>query len=429
MYKKRSGRILPYVIVYIFLLLIFVKIEAYAIETNPSYVLLYDNLYGYGEQNSDILQLYIKLKSNDQDVLLLQIDQLNENKIKKDANIIVISSSFDSKEKYNDILDNLSALGLKSYNEKSIYLNQTTSHKGLLIGIDEVYPFSDLNKLMDISEGLNDRGIEFIFTIMPVYENYELEAYDKFIEVLEYVHKKGGQIFIHYPVINKDATYDTDVKAGLDKAIGEYRKRGLDIRGITLSQDDLFMNTNAIQDLDVQFLLVTESKSKVDTNLDLYKISKEINKYIFVKGFDINSFSIFSYKNTDYSSYRNLVYLTIDDDVKKLDELLEYLYSEKIPIKDFKVEEYADRLNKINDTKDEETSVSDNKKTELDKFKEEELKKIKGENLDKDQKNVQGYDLSKVVNLGIKIAFVIILVLIVQVIIGRRYDNKKFFKK
>ncbi|WP_432402853.1 DUF2334 domain-containing protein [Wukongibacter sp. M2B1] len=426
MYKKGIERILTCLIAYIFLLSIFLEIEVQAVEVNNSYVLLYDNLYGYGEQTSDTLQLYIKLKSNNQYVRLLQIDDISEDKIEKDAKIILISSSFDSKEEYNETLEYLKSLGLKSYDERKIYSDKVFIQKGLMIGINEVYPFSDLNKLMDISENLNDRGIEFICTIMPVYENYELEAYEKFIEVVKYINKRGGQIFVHYPVINEEVTYDTDPKAGLEKAIGEYRRRGLEIRGITLSEDKLLMNSKAIQDLNVQILLVTEPKAKVDVNLDLHQITKKIDKYILIKGDDITSFNIFLYKDNNCSN-GDLVYLTMNDDVKKLNELFNYLYSEKITIKDFKVKDYEKTLSNINATKSKEISISGNNKTQLDKFREEELKKIKGENIREDQKSVQAYDLSKPASIAIKIAFAIILLLIVQVIIARRYDNKKFF--
>ncbi|TCO69363.1 DUF2334 domain-containing protein [Marinisporobacter balticus] len=428
MCKKKYCLIFSYVIIYIFILLIFVKIEVSATAVNTRYVLLYDKLYGYAKQTSEILQLYMELKSNNQDVLLLQIDDLDEKKIEKDAKIIVISSSFDDKEKYKDTLDKLSVLGMKNHTEKSIHLNQSTKQKGLFLGIDEVYPFSDFNKLMDIAESLNDRGIEFICTIMPVYENYELEAYDKFIEVLKYVNKKGGCIFIHYPVINEDGTYDKDTKAGLEKAIDEYRRRGLEIRGIALSQDNLLENSKAIQDLDVQFLLITETKVKTDIHLDLFNISKEINRYIFIKSWDIDSFNIFSYNDLQ-SSNQDLVYFVIHDDVEKLDMLLKYLDSKKISIKDFKVEEYADILDRIKDDNGEETIIYNNNKTELDKFKEEELQKIRGENLNKEKENIQRYNMTNVVKKAFVIAFTIILVLMVQIIIAKRYDRKKNFKK
>lgn len=428
MYKKRMVAVF---IVYILLSLCFARVHTYAIEQNTSYLILYDNLYEYGKQTSDVFQLFFKLKSNQQDVRLIQIDQLNKNIIEKETQIIVMSSSFRSKEKYNDAIDDLNHLKLKYYDENSMVLNEPVGDEGLLIGINAVYPFSDLNKVMDISETLHDRGIKFVCTVMPVYENYEFEAFDKFIEVIKYVHKKGGQIFIHYPIINEAVTFDANPKPGLKKAIDEYRSRGIEIKGLTLSQNNVFMNWESIQDLNVQALIVTEPKTKVNINSDLIKASEEMEKYIIINGFDINSFNIFSYKSGNYLK-RDLLYLTINDDVKKLDELLAYAYVEKkIAIKDYKIEAeaYIKSHNDLKPAKNKENELLDSDEKQLEKFREKEMAKIRGERLDKPQRNIQRYDLSRIASIAIKIALLIIVALIIQIIIGRRYDYKKFFKK
>ena len=149
--KDRMKIVLPCFMILLLILAIFSKIDSYANEIHKSYLLVYDNLYDYGVKTSKVLKLYMELKLNHEKVRLLQIEHLDEYKSEKEKQVIVIASSFDSKEKYDDILDCFNQLSVITYDERSINMGQGTSSEGLFIGINQVYPFSDLNKLLTLS--------------------------------------------------------------------------------------------------------------------------------------------------------------------------------------------------------------------------------------------------------------------------------------
>jgi len=60
-------------------------------------------------------------------------------------------------------------------------------------------------------------------------------------------------------------------------------------------------------------------------------------------------------------------------------------------------------------------------------FKEEEMRKIRGENL-QEEESILGYDISRFVNKGIMIALILLVLLIVQVLAGRYFELKKYYK-
>ncbi len=418
MNRRKSRILIPCIILSFF---IFGTTIAEAGISGSKYVVVYDQLYQYGEATSQALELYRNLKSEGNNVLLLQTENMKTVEIEKGTGVIVIASSFGSMEQYKNTVD--------------YYKNQDYSvgfaprdKKGLLIGIDEIYPFSDLNKLIDLAENLNSRGIQFICNIMPVYENYEMEAFDHFIEALKYVQKMGGEFFIHYPIFNDQGAYDMDIRPGLERAVKEYRNRGLRIYGIALPSDALFMDAEAYQGLGVHFLLIEESGKKIDSELDLFKISKELDPYVLFNGINEDQFSFFKYRTSEDINQPDLVELSLEDDAKKIDEFLTGLNIEKINMKDFEPEAYNIRV-MSNDIKVDEKKADDNRKTELDQFKEEELKKIKGENLEQEQELKKEYDISRFGSISVKIVGIILLLLAVQVFVGRRYDYRKYFKK
>ncbi len=407
------------------ILFILCNITIVTAEKNPfNYVLVYDHLYNYAENSSNILRQYMELKSVGHDVLLVQIDNFDLKEIKEDSIILIAVSSFDSAEDYQQIL------GLKNYHVMTITNNQLISsgeklkNTGLMIAIDKVYPFSDLNKLMDIAELLHDRGIDFIVTIMPVYDNYQLEAFDTYLSVLSYVSKMGGHLFIHFPLENNDGTYNYDSGIGLKKTITEYRKQGLDIKGITLPEDKLFTTIREFEELNLPFILTTERESKINNSLDLQSVSIKLNRYIIINGININYFDFLFYKN-NYTTSQQSVYFSIDDDKEKLFNFLKIFNAGRLSIKDFQVQDYNEKLKNYNIM--ENKGLSEGVKSQLELFKDEEFEKIKGENLEQHQA-MEGYDISWFTKAGIRIILIIIMLLIVQVLMGRRFDTKKYFK-
>ncbi|WHH58618.1 hypothetical protein [Petroclostridium sp. X23] len=427
MYTKKSFVICKHIIIYLLFIITLNNIHAYALQKPAKYVLVYDHLYGYGANTSDILLQYMELRSRGHDVLLLQAEKLPPEKIEDDAIVIVAASSFESVEKYHRILDTLNDSQVVIFDNKLIIPEESLNSTDVIIVINKVYPFSDFNKLMDMAEMLNDKGIEFIATIMPVYDNYELEAFDTYVKVIEYVSKRGGHLFIHYPVENENGTYNLDPGIGLKKVVDEYRKRGLDIMGITMPQDKIFTRTEVFADLKLPFILATESERKVDTDRDLLEVSQVLNQYTIINGVDINHFDIFRYKQKEYPYNQQSVYISIEDEEKKLLDLLKIFRLEKVAIRSFLTEDYYEKLKDTNYATIENESSSKEEKTQLEMFKDLEMEKIRGENLEQEQ-TAEGYDISRFTSTAVIVATILLSALIIMVFIGKRFEVKKFFK-
>jgi len=427
MYKsilKNSQKVYTSIILCLIMLFSLCTIKSYAYEESPRYILLYKNLYGYGERHSDILDLYCSLKSRNLDVLLLQYGNIEKGRISEDDCIVIIPYSFDSQSQYKSVIDTYTNNKVIIYEGQNIWDEETVGNKGSFIVIDKIYPFSDLNKLMDIADMIHNRGISPIFIVMPVYDNYNLEAYNKYIEVLKYISRRGGYFFIHEPIINEDGTYNMDPKPIFAKAVEEYRKRGLEIVGIKLSCDRVFSNSSLYQGLNLPFLLVTEQKGKVDTNLDLYKVTDITRKHLMITGTSSDSFDFFFTKD-DFLPYR-AVNFDINKDIKDLNYLLSIFHSHKIPVRDFDINDYD--LNIQEDKPSEDIIAGEEKKSQLDIFKEREMEKIKGSNLAEEEQGVEGYDISWIIRIGVKIGLTIICLLLIYIYICRKLDIRKLFK-
>lgn len=78
------------------------------------------------------------------------------------------------------------------------------------IVINEVYPFQDPDKLLEVIDLMKSMQEPFVISVMPVYVNGEYPAMQKFCEVLRYAQDNGGAIIMHSP-INQKNEIDADL--------------------------------------------------------------------------------------------------------------------------------------------------------------------------------------------------------------------------
>jgi hypothetical protein len=425
MYFKKTVVIIR-IFTFMAILLAFNGINAFALRKQQSYVLLYGRLYSYSSNISDVLRQYIELKSAGADVLLLQDDKLDAGKIDKNAVIITFASSFESTDEYDKVLSEIKGFQVMSYNGHPFSTGERAKNPGLFLAINEVYPFSDFAKLLDMAETLNDKGIEFIVSVMPVYENYEFAAFQKYVDVLKYVEKKGGKLFIHFPVVNDAGTYNLDPSGLFEKAVKEFRKRGLDIMGITLPQNKMLNDLRVYDGLDLPFILATETEGKISAGPDLFKASQILNDYIIIKGININHFDYFGYRGKMDFAGERAAFMAIQDKADELFDLLNVLKTERIPVKDFRAGDYSKILRNSGYMKNR-PMFGIQEKSQREKFLEAEMKKIKGENV-KQEDFTEGYDISGFSGTAVKMAMMLLGVFFVMVLIGRRINFRKFIK-
>lgn len=398
-----------------------------AVVKKESYVLLYDRFYDYSSNASDVLRKYMELKANGAEVLLLPAAQLDTAKIDKKARIITFPSSFESIEEYHQVVQGLKGYKVMTDNGRIVFSRSQAKDRGLFIAINEVYPFSDLNKLMDLAEKLHDKGIEFIVSVMPVYDNYQSEAFQKYVDVLKYVAKKGGRIFIHFPVANTAGTYNLDPSGLFEKAMQVFRSRGLSVLGITLPQNKMLNDLRVYDGLNLPFILATGSEGKVNPKLDLFEVSQALNDYVVIKATAVDHFDYFGYRKKTARTGEQAVFITVQDSEAKLFDLISILRTERIPVGNFQTCNYRQILRESGFKKHREV-IAIPEKSQHEKFLEEEMKKIKGENLPEEE-FVKGYDISGFSRIAVRTAMMLLGFFMIMVLIGRRYNYRKFLKE
>lgn len=78
---------------------------------------------------------------------------------------------------------------------------KVTGEPQMYLVIKEIYPFSDLNLLEQMSERLYNSGIPFIASVRPVFGNTDFPAMKRYLEALRTVQSRNGSIVVNVPAV------------------------------------------------------------------------------------------------------------------------------------------------------------------------------------------------------------------------------------
>lgn len=110
--------------------------------------------------------------------------------------------------------------------------------------IDEVYAFSDLDMLMRTTDRLHDNGIPFIVRVMPLYDNLDYPAFQRFTQALLYAQSKGGSVVLHDPFVR---AYESEREPlAVRKARAEAAFAGAGVRLLDMSRPPLMLSIGDI---------------------------------------------------------------------------------------------------------------------------------------------------------------------------------------
>lgn len=82
------------------------------------------------------------------------------------------------------------------------YLNRPTDYAQFLV-LDSVYPFMPADQLLETIEQVEQLGVPYVISVMPLSENNEYPAMTQFCQVLAYAQSRGATIILHAPIIHK----------------------------------------------------------------------------------------------------------------------------------------------------------------------------------------------------------------------------------
>lgn len=106
------------------------------------------------------------------------------------------------------------------------YRNIPASYAQYVV-FDEVYPFTNQQKLMALAEMMREMGIPYGITVLPVYRNIEYPSMKHFCEVLRYAQDNGAAIFLKVPFMNTNTPKVEDINKRISIAFSAYTGYGI----------------------------------------------------------------------------------------------------------------------------------------------------------------------------------------------------------
>lgn len=92
--------------------------------------------------------------------------------------------------------------------------------------IDGIYPFSDPVKLLDIVQYLKDRKMNYVLSVMPLYDHGDYPSMQKLCSVLRYAQDDGGGVILHSPVLQNSPS-EEEIQEKLTDAWESYTENGV----------------------------------------------------------------------------------------------------------------------------------------------------------------------------------------------------------
>ncbi len=107
-----------------------------------------------------------------------------------------------------------------------IYENVPTAYGQYLV-LDQVYPFMEPAALMEITDMLEEEGVPFAVTVMPLYSNAEYPAMKRFCEYLRYVQSRGAGIILRVPQVTVTQVEEENLRQHMKIAYQAYSGYGV----------------------------------------------------------------------------------------------------------------------------------------------------------------------------------------------------------
>lgn len=110
--------------------------------------------------------------------------------------------------------------------------------------LDEIYAFSDLDMLRKSSEAFHENGIPFLVRVMPIYDNLDYPAFQRFTQALLYAQSKGGSIVLHDALVREKETESEPLEVKLERAREAFAEGGItlldmSVPPVKLTMDDI----------------------------------------------------------------------------------------------------------------------------------------------------------------------------------------------
>lgn len=100
-----------------------------------------------------------------------------------------------------------------------------TSPSYLVMG--PLYPFTNLNQLVQAAQTCYDNAIPFVLLVAPVYQNTQFPAMWRFCDALQYAQSRGGTILMREAILLTAEKETVPLEQKLQYALEGYAKHGI----------------------------------------------------------------------------------------------------------------------------------------------------------------------------------------------------------
>lgn len=118
------------------------------------------------------------------------------------------------------------------------YLNSPHSYTEYVV-LDEVYPFTDPDRLLKLVESMAEKKMNYVISVMPIYKHADYPAFQQFCEVLKYAQASGGAVILHSPLI-QNGVDDGTLQDQLTTATENYFAMGVYPLALSIPSDWIF---------------------------------------------------------------------------------------------------------------------------------------------------------------------------------------------
>lgn len=198
------------------------------------------------------------------------------------------------------------------------------------IVLNQVYPFQNPEKLLEVVKDLIELKLPFIITVMPIYEHGDYPAMQEFCEVLKYAQANGGMIMIHTP-LNQMPEFDAvEINKALTTAVSHYIEQGVYPMGLQIPRSWMFRQDT----LDVMNGYGTILVSGEEDRLVYSDVNANSNAEYLAKHQWIAPAVELDTEGTSYlTNYSSAVFLDVTEDEDVTDKRIKACMESEVPLK------------------------------------------------------------------------------------------------
>ena len=181
------------------------------------------------------------------------------------------------------------------------------------IVLDAVYPFTDPYRLKDIVNYMVGLKMNFVISVMPIYEHADYPAMALFCEVLRFAQANGGAVILHSPIIQDNVDPELLTKQ-LNTAAGNYFDNGVWLLGLEIPSEWIFDKalTDVLNRSRTLFLSELDAFERHPVNEYGLNTYLELGNQQIVPAFRLDESGISHIANCPTAVYLNLDTMTDD---------------------------------------------------------------------------------------------------------------------